>query len=239
MRILALDTSTKSQVLALVEGSDVVARRMGRVRVNHSETLLANIDDMLRQARWKRDGIDLVTVGLGPGTFTGLRVGLATAKAIARGGDSPIVGVSSLAATANPVTSLFAGTVVALCDARRGEVYCAAYRRTDEGLGCVETPRALAPDNVRTLVATFDGPVTLVGNGLRAFEELQTWETSDVQTLPQPWDGPSSVSIALLGLTTFRTDGPDDLAALEPDYVRLSDAEVNFGPPETQSSVSK
>jgi tRNA threonylcarbamoyladenosine biosynthesis protein TsaB len=239
MRVLALDTSTKSQVLALMEGTDVVARRMSRVRVNHSETLLANVDDMLAQARWTIDSLELVTAGLGPGTFTGLRVGLATAKGIARGAGAPIVGVSSLAATANPVTSLFDGTVVALCDARRGEVYCGAYRRDEEGLETVVPPHAAAPRAIRTLVEGIDDEVVVVGNGLRAYPELQDWDRPDVQTLAQPWDGPSSVSIALLGRRRLEHEGADDLAALEPDYVRLSDAEVNIGPPDATSSVPK
>ena len=84
MRALAIDTSTKAQSLALTDGDRVVARRITHVRTNHSESLLRNIDDMLAQARWGLSELDLVAAGLGPGTFTGLRVGLATAKALAR-----------------------------------------------------------------------------------------------------------------------------------------------------------
>lgn len=234
--ILALDTSTKSQALALVYDGEAVARRLTRVRTNHSESLLQNIDDMLVQAGWTVDDLDLVTTGIGPGTFTGLRVGVSTAKAIARSGDIPIIGVCSLAATARPVSALFEGTCFAVCDARRGEVYVASYRITAGDVEAVTEPHAATPDTVRGYVDGVDGPVVLIGNGLRKFPTLADWDRPDVRVLSQPWDGPSSVSIALLGNAAFVADGPDDLAALEPNYVRPSDAEMNFGPPDSTES---
>lgn len=239
MRTLAVDTSTKAQALALTDGATVVARRLTRVKTNHSESLLANIDDMLRQAAWKPGDLELVCVGLGPGTFTGLRVGLSTAKALARATGAALVGVDSLAATANPITALFDGYVVSLVDARRGEVYLGVHHRTASGLACDHAAEAATPARVRAVVEELEGPVVIAGGGLRAYPELLTWQRSDIVCLPEPWDGPSSVSIAFLGARMFADRGPDDLAELEPNYVRLSDAEMNFGPPDTQQTVLK
>lgn len=228
MKTLAIDTSTKTQALSLTEGGRVLARRLSVVRTNHSESLLANIDDMLRQAEWRVGDLDLVGIGLGPGTFTGLRVGLATAKAIARSSDAALVGISSLAATARPVSALFDGTIYAVCDARRGEVYVAAYRASASVFAeyrhaSAQTPAALAAE-----IEATTGPVAIVGNGLRAFDSLQTWTRPDVTVMGPAWDAPSSVSIALLAAAELADSGPADLAALEPDYVRPSDAEANL-----------
>lgn len=226
MKTLAIDSSTKTQTLALTDGATVVARRLSAVRTNHSPTLLANIDDMLEQAGWAPTDLDLVAVGLGPGTFTGLRVGLATAKGVARGAGADIVGISSLAATARPISTLFDGTIFALCDARRGELYTASFAARDGSVNTLTHAEALTPAVVRERVEEVSGAVVLVGNGLRAHPDLMTWSRADVQAMPQPWDAPSSVSIALLGQAKLAADGPADLASLEPNYVRLSDAEI-------------
>ncbi len=238
-RILALDTSTKSQALALVENTAPVARRLSVVRRNHSATLLRNIDDMLEQAGWSRESLDGVGVGLGPGTFTGLRVGLATAKAIARATGAALVGVGSIDAIANPVTHLFEGKVVAVADARRGEVYVAEYRRGPAGLERLSSPRAATPEEVVASLGTGE-PTVLVGPGVEAYPAFEAaCEMEGVKVLPPAWNGPSSVSIAFLARQKFESHGPDDIAALEPDYVRLSDAELNFGPPDATESVLK
>lgn len=239
-RILAIDTSTKMQALALVEGHAPVARRLTRVTTNHSTTLLANIDDMLTQARWSADDLDGVAVGLGPGTFTGLRVGLATGKAIARSTGAALVGVDSLAAVANPVTSLFSGPVVAVVDARRGEVYCGWFRREDDDLATMTPAHATTAEDVVARIIEADEPVVIVGNGLRAHPEaFAALDQTMVRRLPEPWDGPSSVSIAFLGRRLVEARGPDDIAGLEPNYIRVSDAELNFGPPDATRSVLK
>lgn len=226
MKTLAIDTATKTQVLALTDGADVVARRLAVVPANHSESLLANIDDMLRQAQWDRSALDLVACGLGPGTFTGLRVGLATAKAIARSAGAALVGVSSCEAIARPLAPLFDGVAVTVIDARRGEVYFAAYE-TRGGMVVQElvAPTTKTPEQVRAFVDAQPGAVILSGNGVIAFDELQQWEREDVRVMAQPWHTPSSVSIALLAQRTLRERGGDDIATLEPNYVRPSDAE--------------
>ncbi len=227
MKTLAIDTSTKTQSLALTEGDTVVARRLCIVRTNHSGSLLANIDDMLAQADWEPAQLDLVAVGVGPGAFTGLRVGVATAKGIARGAGAALVGVSSLEATARPISALVDATIFALCDARRGEVYAASYQSMNGALTPLSAAAAMTPALLRQAVDAVPGPVVLVGNGLRAHDELRTWDRPQTQVMAQPWDAPSSVSIAMLAARHLAAFGPDDIAALEPDYVRVSDAEMN------------
>ncbi|MFU8805549.1 MAG: tRNA (adenosine(37)-N6)-threonylcarbamoyltransferase complex dimerization subunit type 1 TsaB, partial [Bradymonadaceae bacterium] len=96
-RILAIDAATRVQSLALIEGDEVVEHRLQRARYNHSSTLITNIDDLFGSQGFTVHDIDLFAVGRGPGSFTGLRVAMAVAKALARATQKPIVGVSSLA----------------------------------------------------------------------------------------------------------------------------------------------
>ena len=237
-RILAMDTSTRAQSLALVEDDRVVARKV-TTTPNHATTLLRNIDDLMSGAGWKPADLRLVAVGLGPGTFTGLRVGLANAKAIARSAGAAIVGVDSMEALASPIAALVDGVVVTIADARRGEVYLAKYRARDGAVTTVAGAEAMLPERARESIAAESGPLVLVGTGLRAFAELTRWERPDVRVLSSAWDAPSSVSIAILARRLLEYRGPDDLAALEPNYVRLSDAELNFGPPDAADAGSK
>lgn len=234
-KILAIDTGSKAQAIALVDGESVVSRRYTVVRSNHSATLLRNIDDMLKQAGWERNAIDLLACGLGPGTFTGLRVGLAAAKAIAASLDRPIVGISSLRAIARPVAGLFDGPIVALTDARRGEVYCGIYGGPNS-LPILDDC-ALTPDVLRERLLALGEPCALVGAGLQAHRELAGGWPEGFRVLSPAWNGPSAPSIAFLGRERALQPGPDDLVSLEPNYVRPSDAELNFGPTDARSSV--
>src|SRR6056297_1404685 len=145
-RILAIETATSHQAVALIEGTELKEHRVQRVRYNHGSSLLQNIDHLLQAQGIEVAEIDLFAVGLGPGSFTGLRVGLATAKALARATDKPIVGVSSLAAIAEgPARANPQATVLATFDARRREVYAAAYRWIDDELVSVLDACALSP----------------------------------------------------------------------------------------------
>lgn len=135
---LGLDTSGPHLALALAaEGGIVLARRAARVERDHAARLVPELDALLRDASVTRDRIGGVTVGVGPGSYTGLRVGLAAGQALATAWSVPLVGVDSLALVA--WAGLEAGeTGVAVRDARRGNVYAAVYRRDGDELTLVE-----------------------------------------------------------------------------------------------------
>ncbi len=225
-KILAVDTSTKIQVLGLTIGTAQVARVQHKVRVDHSNTLLSNINAMLSQHGLKVQDLDLVACGLGPGSFTGLRVGMANAKAIARAADAPIVGVSSLAAIARPVAALHDGTIVSGIDARRGEVFAVAF---DNEMQPLDDEVAYTPDELHQMIEALAETtnVKLVGNGFRAHDSLQNW-AGNVELLDPAWDWPSPYSIAMMAKNRLEESGPDDLVSLEPNYIRPSDAEISW-----------
>lgn len=229
-RVLAIDTATRIQTLALLDGEAVLARRLHQVKFNQASTLLRNVGDMLSQHDIGPRDLDLICVGVGPGSFTSLRVGLANAKGLARAAGCAIVGVSSLEALARPACYLHEGPVVATIDARRGEVYAGVYRGRGEDFCCLVADHTATPAALQALIEErfADDAIVASGTGVRAYPELRAWQAPKVRVLDAAWDAPSSVSIALLGRARALRDGPDDLARLEPNYIRLSDAELTW-----------
>jgi len=143
MRTLAMTTSTLRCGVALLDGPSVVARRSVDDDRLHAERIFAMIDECLAEARWMRRALELVACDVGPGSFTGVRVGLASAKGIALGLRIPIVGVGSLEAMACAALPVVAGsTVLAVLDARREERFVAAYSAAGEVLPPAHLPTA-------------------------------------------------------------------------------------------------
>ncbi len=228
--ILAIDTVTRAQNIALLHGDKVLARRTHYAVSNHADSLLKNVEDILNQQGIDRLSLDLVGVGIGPGSFTGARVGLAVAKAIALAAEAPIVGVSSLRSSARPLFALNNNPVAAVFDARRSEVYFEIYGKDKDGSIIVELEaQSGSPEKFLELSKDFRD-LRVVGNATHSGPTLKPkLEARGNIVFPQPWDGPSSVSIALLAWDLFEERGPDALADLEPNYIRLSDAELNYG----------
>jgi len=224
--ILALDTSSRVQTLALVQGDTLLARRQHVANNNHAATLLHNISDIMTQHDMELGQLDLIVCGLGPGSFTGLRVGLANAKAIALSTGAGLVGISSLEAMARPVWSARKECVFALADARRGEVYLSAFSRDFVAL-CPEV--AITPSDalLRIEARAHDEPVSVVGSGLEAFKGVFADLGSNVSCFGEGWDCPSPFSLALLGRARAQESGTENWKVLEPNYIRPSDAKVS------------
>ncbi len=241
-RILAIEAATKVQSIALLAKDDVLEHRQQRVRFDHGSVLLQNIDDIMKAQRLKIQDIDLFAIGIGPGSFTGLRVSLASAKALARATNKPVVGVSSLAALAYPQLSMNPNaTVCAMIDARRNEVYAGFYRLDDNGqIIAIEPESAAEPQSLSTQIqkhATPTQPVIIAGTAHHAYPAIDLW-TQDFLTLLPAWtQQPDSVATALVGRAQasqqFATtpQSIEDLASLEPNYIRPADAKLpKFAP---------
>lgn len=233
-RILAADTATRTQALALLDGDLLLEHSQRRVKFNHGSSLLAHVAAMLDSQALSLQQLDLIAVGLGPGSFTGLRVGLAAAKSLARAHQIPLVGVSTLAATAHPLA--LAHPKAAVCcalDARRGEVYAGVYELAQPGAKL----RALHPDHTTTcgdlrarlLKLADTRPVILLSDAADKYAELNDFPTSDVLVLPSWAAAPPALSVALLGRQKAQAGKLDDIAQLEPNYIRPTDAEIKFG----------
>lgn len=212
MIVLGIDTSTAVISVAVLRDGALVAARTDTVEHNRTG-LLTLIDQVVAAVGLAPADIDAVAVGAGPGSFTGLRIGMATAKGIAFAVGKPLWAVSSLAALAHG--SLAAddpSPIVAVLDARRSEVYAGVYRRTGASVESIADERVMAPGEVAALGARF------VGDAGRTYPELTA--------LPGTWDvTPTARAVAELALAGARAD---ILVGGAPTYIRPSEAEVKY-----------
>lgn len=184
---------------------------------NHAPGVLSLIDEVLDAAGLRLKDLDRLAVSIGPGSFTGLRIGLATIKGLALGCNLPVAGVPTLEAFARALAPR-PGTIWPLLDARRGELYAAAYRWRDGQLDEVSAPAAVVPAD---LAGGLGSPCTLIGDGGDAYADL--WPNGDhIERIPLADLAPNGAIVAALGATLTNTP----LDELEPRYCRRSEAEV-------------
>jgi tRNA threonylcarbamoyladenosine biosynthesis protein TsaB len=166
VRALGIETSTSQASVALLEGGQVVLARAHARPKQSAERLLPMIAELLHEAGWPRKSLDRIGVSVGPGSFTGLRVGIACAQGLALGLDVPLVGVTSLQAMARAVPASLPGVRCAVLDARRGEVFAAAYQPGPRAAQAL-TPAALPAGGAQaTLAAQLPAPIVWIGSGL-------------------------------------------------------------------------
>ncbi len=162
MRVLGIETSSRRGSVALWEDGRPVASLTHEQAHAHAEHMLPLVNSVLAEAGWGRRSLDRVAAGIGPGSFTGLRVGLALAQGIALGLDRPLVGVPSLRTMARAVPATVRGARCAVVDARRAEVFCALYAPEGSELAsAVAVPRDSALLRIAVLAA--GAKVVLVG----------------------------------------------------------------------------
>jgi len=221
MNILALDTATPSTAVALASASAVLEARDDvalPARGNHAERLLALAAGLLEQAGIGWRALDLVAVGVGPGGYTGLRIGIATARGIARSADAALVGIGTLRALAEPVRG---ATAFAILDARRSELFAAAYLDDVEVLApCVIAPAALAG----LLPAATEPPLLAVGDGALAQRALLDAAGIALAPIDSELHHVSAAAICRLAATGAGTS-PAAEDSTVPLYLRRPDAE--------------
>lgn len=226
MRALGIDTATSIASVGIVADGCTAAERSLPMAGSHARTLLAVIEAVLAAAAVRLTDVGLLAVSIGPGSFTGLRIGLSVAKGLVLATGAPIVGVPTLEAYARAAGPR-AGAVWPVLDARKGEVYAAGFDWRDGALGAIAEPLAIAPG---ALVERLRPPCTLLGDGVDAYEDLWRQRLGAGATLlrlaARP---PSGAVIAALGAERAERSGTDDLARLEPVYCRQSEAELHRG----------
>jgi tRNA threonylcarbamoyladenosine biosynthesis protein TsaB len=210
--------------VALLKGGELVAERRAPAHRPGSETLLPAIDALLRRARCEVAAIEAFAVCAGPGSFTGLRVGIATAKGLAFGSGIPVAAVSTLAALAlrAPRTR---DAIVAVLDARRDEVYAAGFARSGDAVEPGELSEGLY--SAEELAARLPARCVLVGDGVAVCgEQLRAALGPRVRQLPPPRGRARARDVGLLGYRLLERGEGIDAADLVPRYVRRAEAEV-------------
>jgi tRNA threonylcarbamoyladenosine biosynthesis protein TsaB len=227
MIVLGMDTATPATAVALLDdaraGEAAYAERRHDPppgeRPGHAAQLLALGGDLLAEAGLRFADVQRIAVGLGPGTFTGLRIGVATARALAQGSGAELVGVSTLralAAAAEPAAPAGTG-VLAVIDARRGEVFAAGWR---DGAGVLEQA-ALAPGRLAERVAQEGGAWLAVGDGALRFRA--DLEGAGCSVAP---DGCAQHRVSARAICELALQASQPIARdlVLPDYLRLPDA---------------
>ena len=222
--VLACDTSTKVGSIALLEGDVITAESMLLSDGNsHSRRILDDIAHMLQSRKMTPADIDLIVSSVGPGSFTGVRIAMASMKGLALSLNRPMVGVSSLLALATPHLGKTAPVMAAL-DAKKNEVYAAFYDSSGNEL---IAPTISSPNEFANQVASIcsTGPVLAVGEGITA------WRQAFLAALPQRITFAAAhenyVKAAVMAVLGSKLPHAD-VATLEPMYLRRSEAEIKL-----------
>lgn len=222
MLVLGIDTATSTASVGLADGDRVIAERSLGMTRNHAVSLLPLIDATLHEGGVALLDLDAVAVSIGPGSFTGLRVGLSVAKGLVLVRGMAIAGVPTLEVLAQTAAA-DGGSVCAVLDARRGEVYTAAFCCRQ---GRVECLYKAAVVNLEDLATRVPSPCRLVGDLVETHAAfLRERLGPDVDLIPGV--SPSGAVVARMGARRIESTGPDDPVGLEPAYVRAPDAEWN------------
>lgn len=221
MKILALETSAKSVSAAVVEGQTVLASAYQNIGLTHSVTLMPLVDAMLQNAGLTAQDLELIAVAAGPGSFTGLRIGVSAAKGLAWALELPCCGVSTLAAMAENVRA-FEGTVICAMDARRQQIYNAVFDCRDGVLARRCEDRAVALEQLALELKNDKNRKIVVGDGARLcytylLEQGITCRMAPPESLYQNACG--------VGLAASESGCTVTAQELRPVYLRLSQAE--------------
>ncbi|MBU0729919.1 MAG: tRNA (adenosine(37)-N6)-threonylcarbamoyltransferase complex dimerization subunit type 1 TsaB [Proteobacteria bacterium] len=224
--ILAIETSGLCGSVALVTEHTTLAEYSLNTSTTHSKKILVVIDQMMTTTGLDMEAIDGIAVSLGPGSFTGLRIGLSTAKGFAMATGKPLLGIPTLDAMA----AQFSFTPQLICpvlDARKKEVYAALYRSDKTGkIEKISDDMVLSPE---ALAEKINEPVLLVGDGAKQYKELFLEKLEGNALFPAgELFFPRGSSIGMLALQSFQQNKVDPARA-EPIYVRKSDAELSLG----------
>jgi tRNA threonylcarbamoyladenosine biosynthesis protein TsaB len=225
MKILAVDTATKSCSVAIIDAGSLCAELTTLRDQTHSKHLMELIHNGLGMSGIGAAELDGLAVVIGPGSFTGLRIGVSTVKGLAHALDKPVVGISSLDALAWQCADR-SYLICALLDARKGEVYSATYRYSDDTLTPKSPEKASAPE---AALEEIKEPCVFIGSGALLYRRNISALLGDLaHFVPENQNIIRASSVAFLSMERFKTHDTVAVADLAPRYIRKSDAELNF-----------
>ena len=225
MKILGLDSSGIVASVAIVEDDVLIAEYTVNYKKTHSQTLLPMLDEIAKMTELDLNSIDAIAVAAGPGSFTGLRIGSATAKGLGLALKKPLIAIPTVEGLAYNLYDI-SGLICPIMDARRKQVYTGIYRFTDHQLKVVEDQMAVPMETVIEKLNQYGETVTFLGDGVPVFHELIAEKmTVPYSFAPAHVNRQRAAAVAALGLL-YAADGKFETATEHcPDYLRLSQAE--------------
>ena len=224
MLLLAFETSAKSCSAALHDGKGLLAESYQNSGLTHSQTLMVMAADLLKVCGKSAADVTHLAVAAGPGSFTGVRIGVSAAKGFAWGAELPVYGVSTLEAMALGL-GVMDGHICCCMDARRKQVYNALFLAENGHLTRVCEDRAISLEELQEELLSIDGPVYLVGDGAELTMRTLGAEIPELILPPEHRRHQRASGVALAAIGAMERGESADGAALQPNYLRLSQAE--------------
>lgn len=225
MSILAIDTATQVSSVAVASEARLSAELTMQARLTHSETLLPHMEQVLKMANVKKEDLDGIAVSMGPGSFTGLRIGLAAAKAVCYALKLPLIGVPTLEAMAwhYPVPGV---RIVTLLDAQKGNAYRQSFRFHEGRMEAQEEITVSGLPEVISSCGEMEEPVVLLGDVVPKKIAGKLELPANVSLAPAHLVMPRAACVAMVGLKKLAAGEVGNVMDMEPVYIRRSEAEV-------------
>lgn len=228
MPVLGIDSTTGAASVALVEADRVIAEIWRNTTHRHAGQLMPMVAQLLADTATSIKELDGLAVAIGPGSFTGIRVGLATVKGLVQVIRKPLVGIVTLDSLAYNLAGV-PGIICPVIEARKNELYSALYRWQVNKMVRLTNYLAVAPEALLTLLEKFDDPVTFLGDGTVSYREILLRDLRNRGRLAGPAHNlPRAAQIALLGWKRLLAGQVDDPLQLKPLYLKPSAAEQNL-----------
>lgn len=228
MKVLALEASANTVSVAIVDENKLIGEYSVNHKKTHSQTLMPMIEELLKNC--EAEDIDLIAVSKGPGSFTGLRIGVETAKALAHGMGKPLAGVDTTYAMAyNLLAADENKLIVPIMDARRNQVYTGIYKSEKDRIGVVEKTAATGIDELCAKLISFGKKVIFMGDGVlvhREYIEEKMGALAEFAAVNNSMQRASSVALA--AFEAYKDKEFDTYLSLVPEYLRKSQAEREY-----------
>ncbi|MCT4592724.1 MAG: tRNA (adenosine(37)-N6)-threonylcarbamoyltransferase complex dimerization subunit type 1 TsaB [Anaeromicrobium sp.] len=228
MKILSIDTSSIVSTVSIMDEHKLMGEEIVNSKLTHSEKLMPAIDRVLKNCDLTIDDIDVIAVALGPGSFTGIRIGIATAKALAHSKGKNIIGISTLDGLAlnMPMCHML---VCPILDARRNQVYTAVYKWDRDNLEIIRKHEAIELDSVLEYLMDRPESVVFLGDGVEKYRQVIEEKLKDkAYFAPNSVNMPRASSIGEIALKRASSNDFDNLYGLNPTYLRKSEAERQY-----------
>lgn len=225
MRILALDSSGLVASVAIMEEEQTIAEYTVNYKKTHSQTLLPMLDEIVKMTEMDLNTIDAIAIAGGPGSFTGLRIGSATAKGLGLTLGKPLIHVPTLEGLACNLYGC-SSLICPIMDARRNQVYTGVYRLNESGLQVVKEQMAIDVGVLAEQLNALGEAVTFLGDGVPVYrEQLEEKLTVPFAFAPANMNRQRAASVGLRGFQYYREGRMETAAEHQPDYLRVSQAE--------------
>ena len=231
MRILAIDSSGLVATVAVVEEENKISKTIAEYTINykktHSQTLLPMLDEIVKMTDMNLDTIDAIAVAGGPGSFTGLRIGSATAKGLGLALKKPLIHIPTVDGLAYNLC--YTDRIICpIMDARRNQVYTGIYQMDGDKLQVLEAQMAVEIDELAKKLCTYGKPVIFLGDGVpvhkdRLEKELMT--DHDIAFAPPHMNQQRAAPVGMLGIQYYKEGKTETAMEHKPDYLRVSQAE--------------